>query len=60
MQNEPILAAEYTTGSKTQSATLTITRIVEGRREQIARHDVEGKREARQLAARFGARPWNF
>jgi hypothetical protein len=56
----PVLAAEYTVGSATRSATLTITRIANGRREQIACHDVEGKREARQLANSLAARPWNF
>lgn len=60
MQNAPVLAAEFTTGSKTRSATLTLTRIADGRRTQIATFDVEGKVHARQLAARHNAQPWNF
>jgi hypothetical protein len=31
-----------------------------GRRTPIAEHPVEGKREARLIAAQYDAQPWNF
>ena len=55
-----IIAAEYTTGSKARPATLAITQIADGRRTYIAEHVVSGKAEARKLAAKLGAKPWNF
>jgi len=56
----PILAAEYTNGSKCVSATLDITRISNGHREYVERHQVMGKREAKAIAKALGATPWNF
>ncbi len=55
-----IIAAEYTTGSKRRPATLAITQIADGRRVYLAKHVVGGKAEARELAAKLGAKPWNF
>lgn len=56
----PILAAEYTNGSKTRSAVLTINLIANGERRHVSEHVVAGKREARKVAAECGAKPWNF
>ena len=55
-----VLAAEYTNGSKTRPAILTINRIVNGAREFVTAIPVAGKREARRQAAWFDAKPWNF
>lgn len=55
-----IIAADFTVGSKVHSATLSISRIANGRREQIAQYEVAGKREARAVAAQLNAKPWNF
>lgn len=56
-----VLAAEFTTGSTRRNPTLTLNRIAGGRREFVARHSIiGGKREARALALRLGATPWNF
>ena len=55
-----ILAAEYTNGSKTRSPTLQLNRIVDGHRTPVIGFNVAGRREARQLAAQYGATPWNF
>ena len=57
---DAILAAEYTNGSKTRMAVLDITRISNGRREYVERHEVMGKREAKAIAKALGATPWNF
>lgn len=57
-----VLTADFTNGGKTRSATLTSNRLdaANGRRTFIERHDVAGKREARALAERLGAKCWNF
>jgi len=55
-----VLAAEYTNGSKTVPATLTINRIANGRRTFQSEHRVSGKREARMIAGLMNAKPWNF
>lgn len=55
-----ILAAEFTNGSKTRPACLTLNRIANGRRDLVASFPVSGKREARQIAAKHAAKPWNF
>ncbi len=55
-----MLAAEYTSGSKTRSATLDLNKIVDGRRTNFASFTVANKREARSLAAQYAATPWNF
>jgi hypothetical protein len=55
-----ILAAEYTNGSKTRPATLHLNRIIDGHRTPFMGFNVTGKREARGLAKRYGATPWNF
>jgi hypothetical protein len=54
------LAAEYTNGSKTRSATLNLNRIVDGHRTPVIGFNVTGKREARQIAKQYNAQPWNF
>lgn len=54
------IAAEFTKGSKVRPNTLAITRIASGRREYLSEHPVADKREARALAARLNAQPWNF
>jgi len=55
-----ILAAEFTQRSATRSAVLTINRIIDGRRWKVIGFNVASKREARQLAKQYGAKPWNF
>jgi len=57
---QAVLAAEYTTGSKTRLPTLDITRIENGARTYLEQHEVMGKREARAVAKALGATPWNF
>lgn len=58
----PILAAEFTAGSKTRCAVLTINEIdpARGSRKLLSRHEVAGKREARAIAKQLNATPWNF
>lgn len=55
-----ILAAEYTSKGRGFPATLHINKIVDGRRWKVIGFNVSGKREARELAQRYGAKPWNF
>jgi hypothetical protein len=55
-----ILAAEFTSRGRNVPATLYINRIVDGRRSNVIAFNVSGKREARQLAKQYGAKPWNF
>lgn len=55
-----ILAAEFTSRGRNVPATLYINRIVDGRRSNVIAFNVTGKREARQLAKQYGAKPWNF
>ena len=52
-----ITAAEYTTGKQPM---LAITIIANGTRERVSVHPVKGKREARALALKLNAKPWNF
>jgi len=51
------IAAEYTSGKQPR---LSITQIENGRRTFLSTHPVSGKREARAVAAKFNAKPWNF
>ena len=55
-----VIAAEYTNGTKKQSAYVDINRIENGQRFHVSSHAVSGKREARKLAGSLGATPWNF
>ena len=55
-----ILAAEYTTGTNRYPPTLYINRIISGHRSNVIAFNVKNKREARELAKRYGATPWNF
>jgi hypothetical protein len=55
-----MLTADYTNGGAKRPATLTIAAITDGRRIVREVHNVSGKREARELATRLGAKPWNF
>ena len=55
-----ILAAEFTSRGRNVPETLYINRIVDGRRSNVIAFNVSGKREARQLAKQYGAKPWNF
>jgi hypothetical protein len=41
-------------------AMVSIEIIDAGRRTHLAEHQVEGKREARLVAAQYNAEPWNF
>ncbi len=56
------LTADYTNGSKTRSAMVTIHRLdpATGARRAIETRSVTGKREARALAAKIGGKCWNF
>jgi hypothetical protein len=55
-----ILAAEFTSRGRNVPATVYLTRIVGGHRTHLIGFNVSGKREARQLAKQYGAKPWNF
>ena len=55
-----MLAAEYTRGGRGRPATLGLTNIIGGRRTRWLTFNVASKREARQIAAGYGAKPWNF
>lgn len=52
--------ADYTAPTKNYDGTLTISVVVDGRRQIIAEHKVDGKRAARNVAAQYNAKPWNF
>jgi hypothetical protein len=41
-------------------AVVSIEIIDAGRRTHLCEHAVEGKREARLVAAQYNAQPWNF
>jgi hypothetical protein len=43
-----------------RAGTLDINRVVDGHRSRIISFAVETKKQARELAARYGARPRNF
>lgn len=57
-----ILAAEFTNGSKTRPALLTVTQIDprSGQRVELWSRPVSDKREARAIATAHAAKPWNF
>lgn len=55
-----ILAAEFYPGSKTRSPVLDLNRITNGHRSKVFGFNVATKKEARELAKRYGATPWNF
>lgn len=55
-----VLAAEYYPRTARASATLIINRIIDGHRTKVIGFNVANKREARQLATSYGAKPWNF
>lgn len=52
-----MVVAEYTGGKQPQ---VDINDIASGRRFWIATYRVSGKREARAVAVKFNAKPWNF
>ncbi len=58
--SEGIIAAEFTAKSKNDPAWLRINRIAGGRRYPMMQIAVSGKVEARQVAKKHGAKPWNF
>lgn len=59
--NYTTLAADYYVGGQHEHAYVVIYTIVDGRRNPaLQRIDVSGKREARTVAAEYGATPWNF
>lgn len=60
MPDNATLAAEFYRGSKARSACIDIAAIASGRRTIVASFPVANKREARRLAADFGAQCWNF
>jgi hypothetical protein len=55
-----MLTAEYTNGTSKISPMLWLTKLENGRREYVQGYSVNNKREARKLAADFGAKCWNF
>lgn len=55
-----ILAAEFTKGGSGRPSILDINRIIDGRRTPVISFRVATKREARDVAKRYGAKPWNF
>jgi hypothetical protein len=54
------LAADYYPERFTRSGVVKINRIVDGHRSHVMTFRVSGKREARQVAKSYGAKPWNF
>jgi len=54
------LAAYYYPRTKHGPATVRIHEIEAGRRSEIHFDVVAGAREARKIADRFDAKPWNF
>lgn len=55
-----MLIAEYTVRTKRFPATLDLNVLIDGRRTNFTTFSVANKREARALATRYGAEPWNF
>ena len=55
-----VLAAEYYPGGRRGDATLDLNRIADGFRTRVISFHVKSKREARELAKRYDAKPWNF
>lgn len=55
-----MLCADFTNGSKTRAATLTVYALIDGRRLGATSQPVSGRQEARKLALSQGAKPWNF
>jgi hypothetical protein len=53
-------AAEFTNGSKRRPPVLTLNVIANGERKFHSVYEVANKREARSIAAKLGATPWNF
>lgn len=52
--------ADFYAARGKRAGTLDINRIVDGHRSRIISFAVATKKEARELAARYGATPWNF
>lgn len=55
-----ILAADYFPDDRAGSGVVRLDRIVDGHRTNVLSFRVSGKREARELAKNYGAKPWNF
>lgn len=55
-----MFAAEFTKGGFGHPATLDINTISGGHRTRVIAFSVTGKREAREIAKRYGAKCWNF
>lgn len=55
-----VLAAEYTKRGAGRPSILAINRIIDGRRTPVISFCVASKREAREVAKRYGAECWNF
>lgn len=55
-----ILAAEFYPKSATRSAVVDLNHITNGHRFKVIGFNVATKKEARELAKRYGATPWNF
>lgn len=53
-------AADFTNGTKTRPATLTLYTINNGCRNFLSEQAVADKREARRVAKSLGYQPWNF
>jgi hypothetical protein len=52
--------ADYYAPRGQRAGTLDINRVVDGHRSRIISFAVATKKEARELATRYGARPHNF
>ncbi len=57
---EQALEAHYTAAARGLPAMVKIAERSNGRRTWTSSHEIDGKREARRIAAVFGATPWNF
>ena len=55
-----MLAADFYPKVAGYPATVEINSIIAGRRTKVIGFQVKTKREARHIAAAYGAKPWNF
>ncbi len=55
-----VLAADYYPRTSRGSATVVLNRIIDGHRTRVMGFNVQNKREAREIASRYNAQPWNF
>ena len=55
-----VLTANYYPGSATRAPVLDLVQIIDGRRNPVMSFNVKNKREGREVAKTYNAKPWNF